>query len=290
MKMIPFALALALLCAGCKNGGNAEMASAEAGPAQTSNAAVPLKRQFAWTAECKFRVKNVMDATDEIRRAVSQSGGFTTSSNLESRTLETGQVKVSPDSALTTTRFVVENQMTLRVPNKKLDTVMRTIARRADFLDSQTIKADDVALQMLSNELAKERNENHGNRLGRDIDTKGRKISDIAAVENQRLAADQARDSAQIGNLALAGKTAMSTVKLSFYQPETVRQELVPLASSREAYRPHIGLQMWDSVKSGWFILEEVLAFVMRLWSLILLGWLGFWLLRKYVLKPKMTI
>jgi hypothetical protein len=54
---------------------------------------------------------------------------------------------------------------------------------------------------------------------------------------------------------------------------------------SINAYRPNIGLQIWDSLKTGWFTLEKIISFVVVLWPLFLIGtvaWVGY---KKYLKK-----
>ena len=51
--------------------------------------------------------------------------------------------------------------------------------------------------------------------------------------------------------------------------------EMVPNEKSSNAYGPNIGLQIWDSVKTGWFMLENIVSFLVVLWPFALLGFLG---------------
>jgi hypothetical protein len=63
---------------------------------------------------------------------------------------------------------------------------------------------------------------------------------------------------------------------------------LIAKAKSTNAYRPNIGLQIVDSFKSGWFVLEEIIAFVVLLWPFALIGFLSYLGYKKWILKtPK---
>jgi hypothetical protein len=210
-----------------------------------------------------------------------------TNTSLQSNVSEKNETQVSPDSTLETTRFTVENNMTIRVPNRQLDTVVKTIAKQIDYLDYRVIKSEDVALKMLGNQLAQKRSDNHEKRLENDIDSKGKKLNQIVDAENGLLAQKEQSDNAKIENLSLEDQVNYSTVTLALYQREMVTQTLVANEKSINAYRPHIGLQVWDSLKTGWFILESIIAFVARLWSLILIAILAVFLFRKYISKQK---
>jgi hypothetical protein len=52
-----------------------------------------------------------------------------------------------------------------------------------------------------------------------------------------------------------------------------------------ETYRPGPGLRLWDSLKSGWYIAEDIFVLLTRLWWLILLTIAGWLMYRKYRVK-----
>jgi hypothetical protein len=254
----------------------------------SSNAALTNKesnRKFVRTADLKFKVKNVAKSTYAIENIVSQHGGFVTFTDLKSTVNEHDETQVSQDSILETTKYTVDNTITLRVPNTQLDTVLTLLAKEVDFLDSRLIKADDVALQLLSNKLAQKRLTKSQQRLEKGIDTKGKKINDIANAEDKVLDRETESDEQIIKNLSLEDQVNFSTVTLYLYQRETVKKELVFHEKNSNWYRPHIGLQIWDNLKTGWFMLESIIAFVTQLWALILIGVLGYLGYKKFIAK-----
>lgn len=291
-------LGLALLLLGfafaCKQATTSDEASAEttADTVNTetisSNAAKEKKestRKFVRTADLKFKVKNVTKSTYAIENIVSKNGGFITFTDLKSNINNHDETQVSQDSILETTHYTVDNTITLRVPNTQLDTVLKSMATEIDFLDSRLIKADDVGLQLLSNKMAQKRLTNHQKRLEKDIDTKGNKLKEINEAENNVLDKETESDNTIINNLSLEDQVNFSTVTLYLYQREVIKQELVANEKSINAYRPHIGLQILDSLKTGWYIFEGIIAFVARLWSIVLIVvvvWFGY---KKYLKK-----
>lgn len=236
-------------------------------------------RKFIRTADIKFKVKDVAKSTYVIEDATSKFGGFVTYTDLKSEILEKDQTKVSQDSSLITTKYAVTNEITIRVPNKQLDTVIKTIANQIDFLDYRIIKADDVSLKLLSNQLAQKRGETSQKRLENAIDSKGKKLDNVIDAEEKLDSKKENHDQAKLENLSLNDQVNFSTLSLSIYQNETVKQEMIPNEKSINTYRPNIGLQIWDSIKTGWFVLESIIAFVFQLWGIALLGfliWFGY--------------
>lgn len=266
----------------------ADSTAVESADVISSSAAVEKKdsnRKFVRTADLKFKVKNVAKSTYAIENIVSKNGGFVTFTNLKSNINEKSETKISQDSTLETTRFTVDNTITLRVPNTQLDTVLKSMVKEIAFLDSRQIKADDVALQLLSNKMTQKRLASHQKRLEKGIDSKGKKLNDITNAEDKVLERETEGDQTVLNNLSLEDQVNFSTVTLYLYQRESVLQEIVPNEKSINAYRPNIGLQIWDGLKTGWFMFEAIIAFVVQFWAIALLAALAFIGYRNFLKK-----
>ena len=285
------ALGLVLSCkesASKENAAYAEEATTDSTSVISSSAAVENKnsnRKFVRTADVKFKVKNVAKSTYAIEDATTKFGGFVTYTNLQSNIHSEDRTKVSQDSTLVTTKYKVDNNITIRVPNTKMDTVIKTIAKQIHFLDYRIIKADDVSLQMLSNELAQKRSNSSEKRLANAIDSKGKKLNQIVDAEATLDVKKEQNDASKLQNLSLQDQVNFSTLTLNIYQDESIKQEMVANEKSINAYRPNIGLQIWDSVKTGWFMLENIISFVIVLWPFALIGFLGFFGYKKFLKK-----
>jgi hypothetical protein len=297
MKTVPkVGLALLLVAAAysCKEAVNTDESSAameeavESKDVLSSSAAVEPKnsnRKFIRTADIKFKVKNVAKSTYAIEDATTKFGGFVTYTNLQSTISEKEETKVSQDSTLITTKYAVTNDITIRIPNSRLDTVIKTIAKPIDFLDFRVIKADDVSLKMLANQMAQNRSNNSEKRIEKAIDDKGKKLNNIIDAEDHLDAKKEQNDNSKLENLSLKDQVNFSTLTLAVYQNDAVKQEMIANEKSINAYRPNIGLQIWDSLKTGWFMLEGIIAFVVQLWGLALIGFLAWFGYKKYLKK-----
>lgn len=254
----------------------------DAAMAPSSSVAVEPKnsnRKFLRTADIKFKVKNVAKSTEKIENATHKLGGFVTYTNLESIVNDKTETRVSQDSILETVKYTVTNTMTIRVPNTQLDTVVKTIAKEIEFLDARLIKSDDVSLQLLSNEMAQKRNANSQKRIANAIDTKGKKLNQIIDAEENIASKNAAIDNQKLENLSLQDQVNYSTLSLQIYQRESIKNTLFASEKSINNYRPHLGMQIWDSAKTGWYMLESVIAFLIQLWAVFLiffLIWLGY--------------
>ena len=256
--------------------------------AVSSSAAVEKKegkQKFIRTADIKFKVKNVVKSTYAIENTTQKFGGFVTYTSLQSTIRDQVKTKISQDSTLETTKYTVQNDITIRVPNTQLDTVIKIIAKQIDFLDFRLIKADDVSLKLLSNQLSQKRNTVTQKRVEKAIDAKGKKINDVMEAENALANQKEANDNSIIEKLSLEDQINFSTITLQLYQNETIKQEIIASEKDSDAYKPNLGIQVIDSLKNGWYILETIFVFLINLWPFLLIGFGGFFLYKKYFKK-----
>jgi len=239
-------------------------------------------RKFIRTANLKFKVKDVIQSTYDIEDIVSRQGGFVTYTHLVSNTDWVRTIAISNDSSLVSTYYTVVNNITLRIPNVNLDTTLKEIARNIDFLDYRTIKAQDVALDMLANTLQQKRIAKGEQRLVNAIDNRGRKLQETTSAEELLLRKQEQADNAKIANLSLTDQISFSTVNLSIYQRQSIKREIIPNEKNISAYQPSFGNRLIESFEFGWNILESVVIFVVNLWGFILFAVLAYIIYRKY--------
>ena len=295
MKNTQFTLVIILLLGfiGCspKRAEEAPQADSTAVAMVTSSASVENKNdsthRFIRTADLKFRVKSVIKSTNYIEEITARQGGFVTYTNLTSNVDDFESKSVSRDSILITTRYTVTNSIILRVPNTRLDTTLKEIAKNIDFLDYRIIKADDVALQLLSNSLTMKRSSRNQARLTNAINNRGKKLNETTAAEELLLNKQEQADNAQLSTLSLQDKLNFSTINLTIYQRQTIKHDLIPNDDNNKKFEPGLGTKIVDALSMGWNILESVLVFIISLWGLITLAIVVFLFYRIYRLKLK---
>jgi hypothetical protein len=226
---------------------------------------------FIRTADLKFKVKNVIDATTNIEDIINRQGGLVTYTNLNNTIDNSSTAIISADSTLETTYYTVTNTMTIRIPNSKLDTKLKQVAGFVDFLDSRTIKADDVILRLVSDSLSRKRYSKISQRLTSDIDKKGKKLSELTDVEDLLTEQQEQGDNAAIESLSLAEQVRFSIITLNLHQRQSIQQELIANAKNINVYKSGFGKQLQDAFTDGWEILESLFVIIAHFWGLWLL-------------------
>jgi PKD repeat protein len=253
----------------------------------TSNAAVIGKADsshtFIRTADIKFKVKDVKQSTFDIEDLVAKHNGYITYTNLSSTVSYQNKVQVSEDSCKERTYFVVDNSVTMRIPNTELDAVLRGLAPFMDFLDHRTIKADDIKYTLLSNQLAEKRYKNYKQRYTKAIDTKGKKLKETVNAEDNLAVNEQIADNKSIESLELMDQVNYSTVTLYIYQPQTIKETIVANEKTIPPYVPSFGKRLGNAVRDGWHIFEEIILFFINIWGVLVLMVALFFLIRWFV-------
>jgi len=269
--LTPITLAgIFLLAVSCKR----EAENTDASVAMTPDDSVAVanglpQHEFIRTADIRFRVKDVAQSTEKIETVVRHFGGFVTRTYLHSDVSDKQRTSISLDSIVETTRYTVENTITLRVPNTTLDTVLTSIGRQAVFLDAREITAQDASLELLGQRLTQRRNSNTGKRIEKAIAQKPSKLNDAVAAESDNTARQEAADEAYISELSLRDRVAFSTVTLAIYQNESLKTEILPNFENAASLRPPFGVRLIESLRSGWFFLESFFFFLMTVWPLL---------------------
>lgn len=228
-------------------------------------------RRFIRTANLKFKVKSVIDATYTIEETVRDHGGFVTFTEMRSNIDNVDSRAVSADSSMEITRYTITNTLTLRVPNKLLDTTLKDIAHNIDYLDYRVIKAEDVALSILEKQLTQRRAVKSEQRLANSFNGTNKNIDPTAAAELQNQQ-DEAADNAIIEALRLEDQIEFSTIELEIYQRQGVKREMIASTKEIEEYQPGIGSRFSDSLAFGWEIIVEFVLFLSKLWVFIVIG------------------
>lgn len=245
------------------------------------------QRKFVRTADVKFKVKDVITATYDIENICTAHDGFVTFTNLTSNIDEHSETAVSTDSLLETTFYTLTNSIILRVPNTKLDTTLKDIAKNIDYLDYRIIKADDVGLQILANDFTKARATKNAYRITNDIDNNNKKIDEVVLAENEALSKQEQADNATIANLSLNDQIKYSTVNLSIYQRQGVKRAIIFNDKNVNKYKLGFGYRIVEALGFGWDILAVIIVSLSKLWGLVLLAALGYVGFKWYSKKNK---
>lgn len=271
-----------------KNQGSTTEATTPSSNAISSSAAKETnnpERKFIFTADIKFKVDNVENSTYNIENICSNHGGFVTFTNLASNIDEHTEKSLSKDPILETTLFTVTNNITLRIPNTKLDTTLKDIAKNVDYLDYRIIKADDVGLQILSNDMTQTRTTKNHVSISNDIEKNRKKLNETLEAEETVLSKQAIADDVKLRNLSIKDQINFSTVSLLIYQRQGIKRKIIANEHNIDKYEIGFGNKILEGLSFGWTILVTIIVALSKLWGVFLLAALAFlgykWYARK---------
>jgi len=244
-------------------------------------------RKLIKTANLNFKVKNVENATQQIEQVTSRFGGFILSSSIKNNIYTYDEYRVSKDSMMVVGVNKIENNITLRVPEFYLDSTLFYIGKIWIKLDERTINAEDVTIQILSNELRAKLYQKTATKINKAADKNQNKLNDV--VDAEQTAANYLENTItkKIENLELQDKIDYSTITLSIYQDKVLYKEMIANVDT-EQYAQSFGSEMVDSLAFGWKIFKAFLLFLVKCWSLILISiiiFLAVWFTIKFFVK-----
>lgn len=236
------------------------------------------KRKFIKTADLRFKVKNVQDATNKIEDIIEKYNGFITEAELLTNVIKTNEVVISEDSVLHNKAYEITNQITMRIPNQYFDKVLREIQPVMVFVDRKRIAADDVSFSLMESDLRKKRFSKFEKLYEKEIVEKGKKLVETTDSQEKLLDYQTQADHNKVQTMSLNDQVNYSKLTIELYQPVTNTVEMLPNMENPFAYQPNLFLRIWQSVRTGWFLFEEVLVFITKFWIFIVLGLGGYWL------------
>lgn len=229
------------------------------------------QRKFIRSAKMKFRVSDIYSTSLAIEDMAIYFGGFVTGSNLQNHNMGTRIIPISKDSSLESITYKMSNQITFRVPNQHLDSLLRRMIQFVDYLDYRNISVRDVTLEIKAQELSQKRYQRHGRRL---VNVAGREgeMNDATSNAEAQLSADELRDRAIMNELRLEDQIAFSDVEVNIYQREKVMRTLIVNPKSIEAYERGFFQKIGNAIVAGW---KGFLSFIIgatHIWPVFVLA------------------
>ena len=239
-------------------------------------------RKIIKTADLKFKSKDAAKVTYIIEDIAKENGGFVESSQILKNKQDEKLVQTSKDSALQIIQYVLNSNITLRVPQQNLDTLLKQISAHIDFLESRNLSAEDATLISLREELKQKRATMSQDRIDRLQNSKQGNLKDNISAEDARYRRQLDVDEANLKKMELDDKIKFSTVHLNIYEDKKEFKTTIPYVENLSIYKSNFGLRFIDSLKTGWYVLLEFILVLVSLWWLIAIGIALFILIRNY--------
>jgi hypothetical protein len=264
-NILAIAAVIAVALYGCNNEAPADYQSAK----QVENGSLEAGdttaiEKIIKTAEIRFRVRDVRQTKMEISAQLKKLGGKLVESDIQSDIQRSEKVKYSADSLLEITSYKTEGKIVAKVPSEILDEFTDSVARKADFVDHQSLKFDDQSIAHLGNKIKADNRAEAISSLNKQANQKSGNVETSLYIKDDYV--DQ-----KIKNLLIDEQVKFSIITLSFYQDNTISR-LVVANDNLYDYRPGFLQRAGLNFVSGWTIFKEVILAFVNLWMFLLLA------------------
>jgi hypothetical protein len=240
---------------------------------------------FIRTADVRCRVDEVAGSTYTVEKTVRGLGGYVSNTQLASNQTWQYESQVSDDSLKRTTKFVVTNNVTIRVPAKNLDSLLKALVPLVDYMDYRNVTVNDITLEQIAIQLEQARLAKYNAMLQEKVVDGTAKPDKIMNAAEAMLAKQEQKDLAYIESLRLNDQVAFATVNLQLYQPETTSTVMIYNERPAPPYEIGIGERLGDSLYAGWKGFSYIISGFVVLWPLWLIAGIAFYFIRRQLRK-----
>lgn len=228
--------------------------------------------KFIRIARTKFKVKDVVLATQGIEDIVLKNKGFILKSFVKNNNVNQRTLDISKDSAVIICQSTLTANLQMKVPSHLLDTTLRQIAPLVKIVDYRIVEAEDVTAKLMAEELVQIRLAKKQKRISNAINTRSGKLDDAIDAENTLDSSLEEADNRKIAEYNLNEQIAYSLITIELYQDNVeYARRILKENDAYEVYKPGFGEQILDALGNGWLIVSDIFIFLISIWPILLM-------------------
>ncbi|RAV98753.1 DUF4349 domain-containing protein [Pseudochryseolinea flava] len=214
-------------------------------------------------AHYRFEVNNVKTTTEAIESAARKFGAY----------IETSQLVLENP--------ILENKITIRVPNESFADLLKEIDQQSVFVNFRNITTDDISKDFVDLESRLKTKREVEQRYMEILRSKAGSIEELLEAE-EKIGDLHEEIEATISRLNyLKDQVTYSTLQLEYYQ--TITQEIAKIENT-----------FWsdsaEALGAGWNGITKVLIALLYLWPLFIVGPIVYFLIRRVTKKTKQQV
>ncbi len=221
---------------------------------QPGQSTAPIERKIIRTANLRMQVDDVEKTSAKIEALIKQKGGFISDVNMSA------------------SGSYITNNITIRIPNEKLDSLLDSFSGEAIHIDYKRINSKDVTEEFVDIELRLKTKKEVRDRYIDVLRNKAKTVEEILNAE-ERIRVIQEEIESKEGRLRyLSNQVALSTINLEVYQHDGT-------GIVRKSYSSKIARAFSD----GWDGIKEFVLVLVNLWPVLIILGLVIYYFRKWV-------
>lgn len=226
--------------------------SEKGGEGQDASQAVQAVRKIIKTVNYRIQVKDVNTSTEKVKQLVETQGGYISGMSLNNSNYE------------------ISNEITIRVPQDNLETLLTAIDEEAIYTNYRSEQARDVTEEYVDLEIRLKTKKEVRDRYIDILRNKAQTVEDVLNAEEKIRVIQEEIESVEGRLKFLSNQVSLSTINLTLYQRVEYRPQ-------PEVYHESFGDRLVNSLKGGWNLLQGLVLFLIRIWPLLIILGLLIW-------------
>jgi len=211
-----------------------------------------VERKIIKTVNYRIQVNDVNASSEKVEQLVETHGGYISGKNLNNSSYE------------------ISNEITIRVPQDKLETLLDAIGEEAIYTNYRSERANDVTEEFVDLEIRLNTKKEVRDRYIDILRDKAQTVEDVLNAEEKIRVIQEEIESVEGRLKYLSNQVSLSTVNLTIYQR-------VEYQAQPDTYHESFGSRIVKSMKGGWELLQGLVLFFITIWPLIILFGVFFW-------------
>ena len=199
-----------------------------------------------------MQVENVKDFTTQAEEIVKAFTGYISAANLQNN------------------RYSINNNLLIRVPAYKLDTLLQILENQALFVNHSRISATDVTEEYLDIETRLATKKAVRERYLKILREQAKTVQDVLLAEEQIRGLTEEIEAREGRLRYLKNQIGLSTLRLNIYQK-------VAYVAEPDVYEKGFFTKVKEGFVGGWEILQSMVLGIIYLWPVVILLILLLW-------------
>lgn len=219
----------------------------------TDNGTVELaERKIIRTAEMRMKVSDFQESNAKVEQLIANNQAYIANSQFNNNT------------------YQLEQQLSIRVPPKQFDALIKAIEKEAIYVNFKNISATDVSEEYLDIETRLRTKKEVRDRYEEILRNKAKTVKDVLAAEEAIRVIQEEIESKEGRLRYLKNQIGYSTINLSLY-------EEIPYEKEPNIVREAYSSKFWQSLKMGWHTILDVILGLATIWPILLIVGLLIW-------------
>ncbi len=221
-------------------------------PTQGQEEEAPVPRQIIKTANYRIQVKDLDVSSKHAAELATKHGGYVSQSTLNNSNYE------------------ISNELTIRVPANRFDSLLSDLGGEAIFTKYMRIQSEDVTRQYVDATTRLKTKKEVRDRYVEILRNKARTAEEILKAEEQIGIVQEEIEAKEAELRFLKDQVAMSTIMLELYQAIEYRPE-------PSAFHESFWSKLKTSLQDGWGLAQGLVLFFFNIWPIVILAIVIWW-------------